>query len=149
MSQKKGKAQAFEHEIYYSQSSIAADGFWVLIFLGLGIFTAVMGNYWGALFLGGAALFISVRAVRRARVNGPVIKFGRSGIWTAQLGFKTWHQVVAVMQTHTSTRGATSLHLSIAQRGSNTQIELQSIPANDLAVDVRTLRVWLKKYTVG
>ena len=145
---RQGKTQTFEHEIYYSQSSIVADGFLTLLFLGIAIWMAVLGNYWGTLFLSGAALFIVIRAVRRARVTGPALKFGRAGIWTEKLGLKTWHQVTATIQVHMGTRGNASNYLSILQRGS-TKLELQSISVDDLAVDERTLQVWLKKYTAG
>ncbi|WP_170170444.1 hypothetical protein [Hymenobacter perfusus] len=120
-----------------------------LLFLGIAIWIAVIGNYWAASFFSGLALFIAIRAVRRARVTGPALKFGRAGIWTDKLGFKTWRQVVAVMKVHMTFRGGTSLYLCILQRGSSSQLELHSIPANDLVVDAQTLQVWLKKYTAG
>ncbi|WP_125421859.1 hypothetical protein [Hymenobacter rigui] len=119
-----------------------------LLFLGIAIWIAVIGSFWSALFFSGIALFTVFRAVKRARVSGPALKFGRAGIWTEKLGMKAWHQVTAAIQVHVGTQGNASNYLSIMQR-SSAELVLQRILVDDLDVDERTLQVWLKKYTAG
>ncbi|MBU6123241.1 hypothetical protein [Hymenobacter siberiensis] len=142
------KQIAYEYEIGYSQSAILFNFvFGVPLLFG----SLVLAFWWRALallFLSATGLFMVWRAVKMLRNQGPQLKIGYQGIWTVKSSHLPWTRVMAVIKQSTGFRGGVTEHLAIVNRF-NPHFDIEQIWIDQLDVDIRSLRVYLKKCASG
>ncbi|MBF9237104.1 hypothetical protein I2I05_06810 [Hymenobacter sp. BT683] len=142
------KQIAYEYEIGYSQSAILFN---FVFGLPLSFGSLVLAFWWQAwvfLFISAAGFFMLWRAVKMLLDQSPQLKIGYQGIWTVKTGHLPWTRVMAVMKQSIGFRGGVTEHLAIVNRF-NPYIDIEQIWIDELDVDIRSLRVYLKKCASG
>ncbi|MGY3090117.1 hypothetical protein ACVWYF_003165 [Hymenobacter sp. UYAg731] len=142
-----GKKQtSFELEIGFSQSVILFDiliGLAVL--LGGSVFAYWIESWW-ALAVPLLGLFTIWQAVKRGFDQGPQLKIGHSGIWSAEFGFLSWGKALPIIKTEIGYR-STSTYLVILDRTyPERKTEFARLSTRALDIDERTLQACLNKY---
>ncbi|GAA3978241.1 hypothetical protein [Hymenobacter antarcticus] len=145
---KLGKKQInFDHEIRFSQSVILFDILIGLVFLFGGAAFTYWLEWWGALFIPLFGLFVIWQAIKRGFDQGPQLKIGNSGIWTAKTGFLPWGRALPIIKTEVGYRSVSTYLVLTNRVYPERKTEIASVSMRELDIDARTLQVYLNKYS--
>ncbi|MFC6223578.1 hypothetical protein ACFP2F_10025 [Hymenobacter artigasi] len=138
----------YEHEIGYSQSAMLFNFVFGVPLLFGGVILALWWKEWPLVFLPALGLLMVWQAVKMLLNPGPQLRIGYQGIWTVKSGHLPWTRVMAVIKQSTGFRGGMTEHLAIVNRF-NPHFDIEQIWIDQLDVDIRSLRVYLKKCASG
>ncbi|GAB3579387.1 hypothetical protein [Hymenobacter daeguensis] len=142
------KQITYEYEIGYSQSAMLFNFvFGVPLLLG-SLIVACWWKEWVFLLLSAVGLYMVWRAVKMLFDQSPQLKIGYQGIWTVKSGHLPWTRVMAVIKQSTGYRGGVTDYMAVVNRF-NPHVDIEQVWIDQLDVDIRSLRVYLKKCASG
>ena len=143
-----GKRQIrFELEIGFSQSVILFDILIGLAFLFGGSAFAYWIESWWALAVPLLGLFIILQAIKRGLDQGPQLKVGHVGVWSAEFGFLSWGKASPIIKTEVGYRSVSTYLVILNRTYPERETEIARLSIRELDIDARALQTYLNKYS--
>jgi len=140
------KQPNFELEIGFSQSVILFDILIGLVFLlGGAAFAYWIESLW-ALLIPLLGTYTIWQTIKRGFNQGPQLKIGYSGIWSAEFGFLSWTKALPVIKTDVGYRSVSTYLVVLDRVYPERATEIAKLSVRELDIEIRELQACLVRY---